>query len=197
MTWICKVKKFISLSLHYLTNLSVDSVAQLLLTARKYKKNYYKFEFKTIILVRLECSQAATESKLESCQSCKDPNNPIHWLHYKSLYTVFQTVPAISNKRKAGEKKQWLAGKHNHFFLFTLFSINPTNLKPLTPMSDQDRISPYNINTISSRQVMRIKKKISIMDYRLIQYQILHANITRTVWQIIRRTTNEILGVKG
>ena len=25
--------------------------------------------------------------------------------------------------------------------------------------SDQDRISPYNIDTISSRQVMRIKKK--------------------------------------
>ena len=24
--------------------------------------------------------------------------------------------------------------------------------KPLTPMSDQDRISPYDINTISSRQ---------------------------------------------
>ena len=31
----------------------------------------------------------------------------------------------------------------------------------LTPMSDQDRISPYNINTISSRQVMRIKKNIN------------------------------------
>ena len=29
---------------------------------------------------------------------------------------------------------------------------------PLTPMSDQERISPHNINTISSRQVMRIKK---------------------------------------
>ena len=28
-------------------------------------------------------------------------------------------------------------------------------------MSDQDRISPYNINTISSRQVMRIKKNIN------------------------------------
>ena len=28
----------------------------------------------------------------------------------------------------------------------------------LTPMSDQDRISPYNINKISSRQVIRIKK---------------------------------------
>ena len=28
----------------------------------------------------------------------------------------------------------------------------------LSPMSDQDRISPYNIITISCRQVMRIKK---------------------------------------
>ena len=31
----------------------------------------------------------------------------------------------------------------------------------LTPISDQDRISPYNINTISCRQVMRIEKNIS------------------------------------
>ena len=29
------------------------------------------------------------------------------------------------------------------------------------PTSDQDRISPYNINTISSRQVMRIEKNIN------------------------------------
>ena len=28
-------------------------------------------------------------------------------------------------------------------------------------MSDQDGISPYNINTISSRQVMRMKKNIN------------------------------------
>ena len=27
-------------------------------------------------------------------------------------------------------------------------------------MGDQDRISPYNIDTISSKQVMRIKKNI-------------------------------------
>ena len=32
---------------------------------------------------------------------------------------------------------------------------------PLTPISDQDRISPYSINTVSSRQVMRIKKNIN------------------------------------
>ena len=32
---------------------------------------------------------------------------------------------------------------------------------PTTPMSDQDRISPNNINAISSKQVMRIKKSIN------------------------------------
>lgn len=31
----------------------------------------------------------------------------------------------------------------------------------LTPTSDQDRISPYRINTISNRQMMRLKKKIN------------------------------------
>ena len=34
-------------------------------------------------------------------------------------------------------------------------------LIPLIPVSDQDRFSPYFINTISSRQVMRIKKNIN------------------------------------
>ena len=33
---------------------------------------------------------------------------------------------------------------------------------PLTPICDQDRISPYNINTISSRQVMGIKRNINL-----------------------------------
>ena len=59
-------------------------------------------------------------------------------------------------------------------------------------MSHQDRISPYVINTISCRQVMRIKNNI----YKLIQYQILQTNITRTVGQTVRRISNEILGVK-
>ena len=34
--------------------------------------------------------------------------------------------------------------------------------RPLTPMSHQDKNSPYNINTISTRQVMRIKKNINL-----------------------------------
>ena len=48
--------------------------------------------------------------------------------------------------------------------LINLFSLKPTGanryLIPYTPMSDKDKISPYSINTISSRQVIRIKKNI-------------------------------------
>ena len=36
-----------------------------------------------------------------------------------------------------------------------------TIINPLTPIRDQERISPYNISTISSRQVMRIKKNLN------------------------------------
>ena len=63
-------------------------------------------------------------------------------------------------------------------------------------MSDQDRISSFNINTVLSRQVMRIKKNIN-WGSKLIQYQILQTNITRTVQQTIRRIADEILGVQG
>ena len=48
-------------------------------------------------------------------------------------------------------------------------------MNPLTPMSDGDRISPYIIDTVSSRKVMRIEKNIT----QLIQYQILRTNIIR------------------
>ena len=63
-------------------------------------------------------------------------------------------------------------------------------------MSDQDRISSNSIDTISSRKVMRIKKILIIGDYKLIQYEILQTNIIRTIWQTIKRITNEISGVK-
>ena len=48
---------------------------------------------------------------------------------------------------------------------------------PLTPTSDQDRVSPYTSDTTWSRQVMR-KKKIKIMDYKLILYQFLQTHHT-------------------
>ena len=65
-------------------------------------------------------------------------------------------------------------------------------MNPLTPMSDQDRISPYNINVVSGRQVMRIRKKGSIKGLFLIQYQILKSNIMRIVRQTVRRISNKI-----
>ena len=37
---------------------------------------------------------------------------------------------------------------------------NKESIYPLTPLSYQDRISPNNISTISTRQVMRLKKKL-------------------------------------
>ena len=64
---------------------------------------------------------------------------------------------------------------------------------PLTPMSDQDRISPYNIKQTSDEN----EEKYQLGDYKLIQYQILQINITRVVRQTVRRITDEILGVKG
>ena len=64
-------------------------------------------------------------------------------------------------------------------------------------MSDQDRISPYNDNTISSRKVTKIKTNINLPLYKLIQYQILKTNITRTEWLTVRRLAREILGVNG
>ena len=60
-------------------------------------------------------------------------------------------------------------------------------------MSDQDRISPYNIKQTSDED----KEKYQLGDYRLIQCQILQTNNTRTVWLTVRRITNEILEVKG
>ena len=88
--------------------------------------------------------------------------------------------------------KKWITRffiKIKHFRLKFLLQFNP-----LTPMNDQDRIYPYNINTILSDEN---KEKYQLGDFKLTQYQILQFNITRTVWQTVGRITNEILGVKG
>ena len=50
-------------------------------------------------------------------------------------------------KRRGLRKREW--GDLWYVFVWSVFN-------PLTPMSDQDRISPYNINTISSIEEMRI-----------------------------------------
>ena len=50
-----------------------------------------------------------------------------------------------------------ISSKYAACKLVEQFSFNP-----LTPISDQDRISPYIINTLSTREVMRIKKNIDL-----------------------------------
>ena len=50
---------------------------------------------------------------------------------------------------------------HDFFFQQNDAIVVQRGLNPLTLMGDQHRISPYNINTISSRQVMRNKKNIN------------------------------------
>ena len=51
----------------------------------------------------------------------------------------------------------------------------------------------YNIKQTSDEN----KEKYQLGDYKLTQYQILQTNITRTVWETVRRITNEILEVIG
>ena len=63
-------------------------------------------------------------------------------------------------------------------------------------MSDQENFSlknQYNIKQTCDEN----EEKYQLGDYKLIQYEILQTNITRTVWQTVRKITNEILGVKG
>ena len=51
-------------------------------------------------------------------------------------------------------------------------------------MSDKDRISPYNINTTSRRQVMRIEKNKTSIRGLLVDLILNYPNsFIRTVWQ--------------
>ena len=66
--------------------------------------------------------------------------------------------------------------------------MNENHVNPLTLMSDQDRISPYKIDTKSRGQ---------LGDYKSIQFPILLRNTKRVAWQTVAWISNEILGVKG
>ena len=61
------------------------------------------------------------------------------------------------------------------------------------PRQNFSLLYQHNIKQTSDEN----KEKYQLGDYKLIQYQILQTNITRTVWQTVRRITNEILGVEG
>lgn len=64
-------------------------------------------------------------------------------------------------------------------------------------MSDQDRISPNNNNTVSSRKVKRKKTTISKRGLSVDPTPNSQNYIIKVVQQMVRRITNEILEVKG
>ena len=70
------------------------------------------------------------------------------------------------DKREKKRQILWLVGiTVSEVLVMAKITCNGTKrnmlFNPLSPMSDQNRISPYNVITISSRQVMRIKKNIN------------------------------------
>ena len=88
---------------------------------------------------------------------------------------------------------------HEYFLVIEILFLKHISFsfKIFTPMRDQDRISPYNIDTIPGRQVIRKKKKYQLGDHLLIQYRILRTNIIIISWQTVRRIANEIWELKG
>lgn len=76
---------------------------------------------------------------------------------------------------------------------------NPTTntcLTPYNPRSDQEVNSPYCINTLTNRQVARVRK-ISMRKYHLIKNQFLKDNFVRNVRLTVRKITFKILGIRG
>ena len=65
-------------------------------------------------------------------------------------------------------------------------------LNPITPMSDQDRISPYNINTISRKDEMRIRKisirKLLVDLIQILQTDIIRRDYSRVYGELLMRT---------
>ena len=74
----------------------------------------------------------------------------------------FQSISTFSSL--AIQEPSWLTIFSLRYFFFfnqTQPNISWASFNPVSSTSDLDRISPYTINTVSSREVMRIKKNIN------------------------------------
>ena len=93
--------------------------------------------------------------------------------HLRWLELSFDTSEfCLSHQLKVETKEiegmaeyQLFAIYHLPSIVFTFPAILYWNKRRLPPMSDQERISPYNINTISSKEVMKNKVKHNSEDY--------------------------------
>ena len=75
-------------------------------------------------------------------------------ISYRPSFSAWIYGPSVKH---IGHKSMW--NKNQCFITYNM--VWESKVNPLTPMSDQDRISPYNINTISNRQVMQRKRNIN------------------------------------
>ena len=125
------------------------------------KKTHLSFQSKPMVPLQSDFDHG-TQSHILTCYMFPQ-QPPADEGIYTSWFTSNQTL--------------CLTHFHWHYYWFTadsnlqLFSkisqqlvrvyMASLGINPLTPLSDQDRISPYYIYTISHRQVMRIKKNIN------------------------------------
>ena len=69
----------------------------------------------------------------------------------------------VTEVTRGKEKMHWIPNYCSFFHLSScaIQSLRLFGFNPFTPMRDQDRISPYNINATSNGQVMRIQNNIT------------------------------------
>ena len=67
--------------------------------------------------------------------------------HPSSPSPLYKLLKKREKKKK--RKRDWCLT--DMWLQLALSPLSPPSLNPLTPTSDQDRISPYNINTMSTR----------------------------------------------
>ena len=89
-----------------------------------------------------------------------------HWKQQAFILNIGHAYDRLGLLLVILSNKKWLnfqEGKNITISLTDLKCLKlSTTFNPITPMSDQDRIFPYNINTTLTRQVMRIKKNINL-----------------------------------
>ena len=94
--------------------------------------------------------------------TCSYKGQVLEWSASETLYRAYCTLSTQSIKVNYVHIPPTDAAPHFLLKLTPLFRASIIiSVNPLTPMSDQDRISPYSINTISSRQIIRIIENIN------------------------------------
>ena len=78
--------------------------------------------------------------------------------------TLLRTESGLATFETVSDCKKECVPDNINNFVMSYPSPVENVFNPLTPTSDQDRISPYGIKTISTRQVMRINWNVNVID---------------------------------